>query len=436
LTPAAIIAAAIDVLSEQEARPGPIDLILGRYQRSRRYIGSKDRAALGARIFGIARRQARLNWRLAAANVEPTARARIIADLLLEDGLELDEVAELFSGDGYGPSVLTTAEFAWAPALGAPPLETVDMPVATKLECPDWAWPGFKAAFGENAITELEALLKPAPLDLRVNTLKGGKGRLLKEIRAAGFTVTATPYSPLGLRLPERVALGRLPGLQDGDIDPQDEGSQLVAAAVGAQPGEIIADFCAGAGGKALAIAAAMENRGQLYALDTDARRLERSAPRFAKAGVDNVRRHALKPGNDPWIKRQKGRFDRVLVDAPCSGVGAWRRNPDARWSRGQPPLVELTALQAEILPRAARLVRSGGLLVYATCSLLPEENEAQIERFLAAAPEFSLDPPTAFPAPLEGPYLKLTPARHGTDGFFVAWLRRAPKPVADAPTE
>ena len=436
MTPAAIIAAAIDVLSEQEARPGPIDLILGRYQRSRRYIGSKDRAALGARIFGIARRQARLNWRLAAANVEATARARLIADLLLEDGLELDEIAELFSGDGYGPSVLTTAEFAWAPALGAPPLETADMPVATKLECPDWAWSGFEAAFGEDAITELESLLKPAPLDLRVNTLKGGKGRLLKEIRAAGFTVMPTPYSPLGLRLPERVALGRLPGLQDGDIDPQDEGSQLVAAAVGAQPGEIIADFCAGAGGKALAIAAAMENRGQLYALDTDARRLERSAPRFAKAGVDNVRRHALKPGNDPWIKRQKGRFDRVLVDAPCSGVGAWRRNPDARWSRGQPPLAELTALQAEILPRAARLVRPGGLLVYATCSLLPEENEVQIERFLAAAPEFSLDPPAAFPAPLEGPYLKLTPARHGTDGFFVAWLRRAPKAAPEAPTE
>ena len=215
-----------------------------------------------------------------------------------------------------------------------------------------------------------------------------------------------------------------MPGLLDGVVDPQDEGSQLAAAALDAQPGEAVVDFCAGAGGKTLALAAAMGNRGRLLALDVDGRRLDRAAPRLAKAGVDNVRRRRIAPAGDAWLKRQRRRFDRVLVDAPCSGVGAWRRNPDARWTRGQPSLDELIGLQADVLARAARLVRPGGLLVYVTCSLLPEENARQVERFLADNSDFRLDPPARFHAPLTDGFLSLTPARHGTDGFFAAWLR------------
>lgn len=426
MTPAAIVAAAIEVLDLQAERPGPLDLILSRYQRARRYIGSKDRSALSERLFGVARRQARLDWRIVQAGGTPGPRTRTMADLALTDGLGADGVADLFDGAGYGPSPLSTAELAMLAALGPPPLDQPETPRQARLECPDWAWPGLRAAFGEGIERELEALLAPAPLDLRVNTLKIDRATALKAMRRAGLDVAPTPYAPHGLRLRRRMALGKVPGLLDGGVEPQDEGSQLVTLALDARPGETVADFCAGAGGKTLALAAAMGNRGQLFALDVDARRLDRSAPRFAKAGVDNVRRRAIKPTGDAWLKRQKRRFDRVLVDAPCSGVGAWRRNPDARWARGQPPLDELTALQAEILPRAAALTKPGGLLVYATCSMLPDENEVQVERFLAAAPEFHLDPPSDFPVGLSDGFLKLTPARHGTDGFFVAWLRRA----------
>jgi len=425
MTPAAIVAAALEVLEDQQRRPGPLDLILARYQRARRYIGAKDRAALAERLFGLARRHARIDWRLAAAGAEPSPRARLIADLMLSEGYDLESLAALFDGGKYAPSALTAAEFGWLSRLGAPPLEADAIPDAVRLECPDWAWPGFVAAFGEAAPRELEALLRPAPLDLRVNLLKTDRRRALAAVRAAGFEAEATPYSPVGLRMQGRVALGRLPGLLDGALEPQDEGSQLLALAVGAAPGETVADFCAGAGGKTLALAAMMENAGQLYALDVDARRLDRAAPRFAKAGAGNVRRHALKAGADPWLKRQAGRFDRVLVDAPCSGVGAWRRNPDARWARGQPPLADLVQTQAAVLRRAARLVRPGGLLVYATCSLLPDENMRQVERFLTETPGFRLDPPADFPVALTGGHLLLTPARHGVDGFFAAWLRR-----------
>lgn len=426
MTPAAIIAAAIEVLEEQAARPGPLDLILGRYQRQRRYIGSKDRAALSERLFGIARRQARLDWRIHAAGGEAGPRTRAVADLALVDGMAAEAVIGLFQAGGHGPAPLSPTETTVLHHLGAPPLEQTGTPPGVRLECPDWAWSGFQRAFGAEAERELAALLSPAPLDLRVNRLKSDRASALAAIRAAGFDAKPTPYAPDGVRLAGRVALGRIPGLLEGAVDPQDEGSQLVALTLGAAPGERVADFCAGAGGKTLALAATMGNKGTLLALDVDGRRLDRAAPRFAKAGVDNVRRRALKPGADPWLKRQARRFDRVLIDAPCSGVGAWRRNPDARWARGQPPLEDLARLQAEILPRAARLVRSGGLLVYATCSLLPEENEDRVQAFLAAAPEFRVSPPDDFPAPLTDGFLKLTPARHGTDGFFAAWLRRS----------
>lgn len=427
MTPAAIVAAVIEVLESQAARPGPLDLILGRYQRQRRFIGSKDRAAMNARLYGIARRQARLDWRIAATGAEPTPRLRVIADLALTDGSPLADIEWIFNAGGYGPDPMTEAEARTVAALGPPPLVQDATPDAVRLECPDWAWPGFQAAFGDRAEAELLALLEPAPLDLRVNTLKTERNAALALIHAENFEAEPARMAPTGVRLARRVALGRVPGLMDGAVDPQDEGSQLVAMAVGAQPGETVADFCAGAGGKTLALAAAMGNRGQLYALDTDARRLDRASPRLAKAGVDNVRRRALKPGADPWLKKQRRRFDRVLVDAPCSGVGSWRRNPDARWARGQPPLADLVALQQEVLTRAAGLVRPGGLLVYATCSLLAQENEDQVANFLAEHSEFALDPPADFPAPLtDQGFLTLTPAQHGTDGFFAAWLRRA----------
>lgn len=429
MRPEAILAAAIEVLEEQAERPGPLDLILGRYQRARRYIGAKDRAALSERLYGVARRQARLDWRIEQAGGAPTPRLRAIADLLLVEGVDMDAIASWFDGAGYGPKPLQAEEWRTLAALGGPPLEMAGMPEATALECPDWAWPGFQEAFGPDAGEQLRALQAAAPLDFRVNLLKASREQAMRSLAADGFEAAPTPYSPVGLRLAGRVALGRLSALREGAIEPQDEGSQLAALALGAVAGERVADFCAGAGGKTLALAAAMRNKGQILALDIDGRRLKRAGPRFAKAGVDNVRTRPIRDGSDSWLKRQKGRFDRVLVDAPCSGVGAWRRNPDARWSRGQPALAALTEMQTTVLARAARLVRPGGLLVYVTCSLLPEENERQVDRFLEQNGDFGFEAPEGFPIEAPEGRLTLTPARHGVDGFFIAWLRRSGTP-------
>lgn len=354
---------------------------------------------------------------------------------------------------------VTAAEAAWLRALALPleiesPLEPdtragggggepEEDRAALSLECPVALWPRFEAAFGAGVGAELRALSQAAPLDLRVNLLKGTRQEALAALRAAGFAAAPTPYSPTGIRLAQRsgtIKLGQLPGLLEGLIEPQDEGSQLIAHLLGAQPGELVADYCAGAGGKTLALAASMGNRGRLWAMDIDERRLASGAPRCAKAGVDNVQRHTIEVGKDQWLKRRKRSFDRVLVDAPCSGVGAWRRNPDARWLRRTRPLEELLPVQAEVLRRAATLARPGGTLVYATCSLLPDENERQVNAFLASeeGAEFAPVPPAelagfsdladlATAAPLldaQG-FMRLTPARHGCDGFFAAALRR-----------
>jgi 16S rRNA (cytosine967-C5)-methyltransferase len=240
------------------------------------------------------------------------------------------------------------------------------------------------------------------------------------------------------LRLPERVPLGGLAAFRKGLVEVQDEGSQLAALLVGARPGMRVADFCAGAGGKTLALAAAMENHGRLVACDVSARRLEHAARRLRRAGVNNVERRSFAGERDKWVKRHAGGFDRVLVDAPCLGTGTWRRNPGDKWRTAPDDLAELVVRQQQILRSAARLVRPGGRLVYATCSLLCEEDEAQAEALLAAAPEFCLVPAAhawnetiGGAAPGGGRYLRLTPAQHGTDGFFVAIFERQSCPTA-----
>ncbi len=247
-----------------------------------------------------------------------------------------------------------------------------------------------------------------------------------------GSVAEPTPWSPIGLRLAGRTPLAGLAAFGDGLFDVQDEGSQIAALLVGARPGMRVVDFCAGAGGKTLALAAGMANRGKLVACDVSARRLDRAARRLRRAGVGNVERRVLESERDKWVKRHAGSFDRVLVDAPCLGTGTWRRNPDAKWRSGPEDLVELQERQQQILRSAARLVRPGGRLVYATCSLLREEDEVQAEDFLAAEPGFSAlpgarawDEAIGGMSPAGEQYIFLTPARHGTDGFFVALFER-----------
>ena len=423
LTPeerASAFVAALSLCDQQQACGAPLDVLLSRYVRANG-LGQAERAAISAHLDAVARCQGRLDSRLKAAGVSIEPRSRLLASIRL-----CSEESVTMIG---GITALTDAETGWLNEL-EPPLENgATMEMASRLECPSWAWSSMRASFSEGDLEdEMRALQHAAPLDLRVNTLRTSRDAALSSIRAAGFDAQPTRYSPVGIRLAERsIPLGSLPGLLEGLVDPQDEGSQLVALLLDAQPGDRVADYCAGSGGKTMALAAQMRNKGRLLAMDIDEARLGRSAPRLAKAGVDVVERHVIDPGSDKWLKRRKRSFDRVLVDAPCSGVGAWRRNPDARWLRRTRPLDELLPVQAEVLGRAARLVVPGGVLVYATCSLLREENEEQVEAFLASADgeEFELTPPASFHVPLDGPYLKLTPARHGCDGFFGAVLTR-----------
>ena len=430
------MAAAIELLAEIAATPRPADAVASAFFRARRYIGAKDRSAVAEAVYAVMRRHARLGWWLERAGFEPleidrpeNARARVIANAILAEGRQAASVERLFDGGRFNPELFSAAESRMANALDRHTLEHPEMPEAVRAECPDWAEPGLRRALGGRFLPELTAMTGPAPLDLRVNPLRAGREAVLTGLANAGIAVQPCRLSPLGVRVEGRPAIAGLELFRSGAIEIQDEGSQLVALLADARPGQQVVDFCAGAGGKALAC-------------DVLGNRLKRAAERLRRGGLHNVETRPLTSARDPWVKRHKGMFDRVLVDAPCTGTGTWRRNPDSRWRPLGPGLGELVGLQAEILDSAARLVKPGGRLIYATCSMLAEENEDQIAAFLETHPEFAPLPlaelwPAVFgvPSPLEGPWLRLTPARHDTDGFFAAALvRKAPVP-APVPT-
>jgi 16S rRNA (cytosine967-C5)-methyltransferase len=429
LTPAARLAAAIELLAAVEAARGkPADAVANTFFRNRRYIGSGDRRSMSERVWSVLRARRRLGWWLERLGAPVNPRLLVAAALLL-DGWALSGVAQSFSGGAYGPSALSGDEGAMLLGLENHTLDHPDMPQAVRLEVPDWVVARLEARFGADLANEMAALSAPAPLDLRVNLLKGTREEARAALATEGIEAKRTPISPWGLRIEGRrpVTIGR--AFQSGLVEIQDEGSQVVAALVGARPEMRVADWCAGAGGKTLAMAMAMENRGHIVACDVSALRLDAAVRRLRRAGVHNVERHLVEPG-DKWAKRRAGGFDRVLVDAPCTGIGTWRRNPDARLRLVERDLLELLDKQASILAQAARLVRDGGRLIYATCSMLTEENEAQVDAFLSAYPEFAVVPMEqawTLPPPLpgRGANLTLTPHRNNTDGFFAAVLQR-----------
>ena len=434
MTPAARLAGAIELLAAIESNPRkPADAVANDFFRARRFIGGGDRRSVSERAWSVLRARRRLAWWLLRAGVADTSRMLVAASLLTQ-GWTLDGVAKSFSGGRFGPTSLDGAEQAALRGLEGHTLAHPDMAEAVRLEVPDWVLPHLRARFGANLEAELAAMGEPAPLDLRVNLLKATREQARESLAAEEVESSLTPLSPWGLRVAGRrpVTAGRT--FQTGLIEIQDEGSQLVAALVGATPDMRVADWCAGAGGKTLALAMAMDNHGHIAACDVSAARLDGAVRRLRRAGVHNVERHLVEAG-DKWVKRRAGSFDRVLVDAPCTGTGTWRRNPDARLRLSERDLAELCPKQAAILEQAARLVRTGGRLVYATCSVLAEENEAQVEAFLSSHPEFAVVPlaaawTLAAPLPGPGPFLALTPLRHGTDGFFVAIMERtAPAP-------
>lgn len=429
MSPAARLQAIVELMQEVASAGRPADGVISAWFRAHRAMDDADRGQMLALVYALMRHHARLGWWLDRLGAEDTDRLRLLVWLSF-DGAAPSQLAGLFNGGSGAPRPLTDGERRLLGQLKGSRIEHPDMPDAVRVECPVWALEPLQRRFGSQFLAEMAAMLAEPPLDLRVNSLKSTREAMLGALRALGLHPQASTLSPLGIRLGERLSLASLPMLKNGAVEIQDEGSQLVAMLVDAKPGERVVDFCAGAGGKTLAIGAQMENKGHVVACDVSEGRLKRAAERFRKAGVHNVMTRLLSSESDKWVKRHKLGFDRVLVDAPCSGTGTWRRNPDARWRpEEEQGLDGLVALQGKILASAARLVKPGGRLVYATCSLLTEENEGQVARFLAAHADYSVLPLGEAAPGITGSahpdYLSLTPARHGTDGFFAAVLKR-----------
>ena len=418
MTPSARLQAVVDILQSLDGTAQPADRFLRDWFRTRRFAGSKDRRAIMERTYAILRHRSSYAWRMGSEE----ARALVIASLLA-DGLAADAVAELFDGQGYGAAVLSEAERR---ALSSPP--PGEPPLSVRCEFPAFLEPELTRAFGPTLLDEMMAMQARAPIDLRANTLKVSRDTVAEGLVAEGFAVEHTPYAPNGLRLPPGEGSAKLSAttsFTEGAFEFQDEAAQIAALLCGAKPGMRVLDIAAGAGGKSLALAATMRNEGEIVASDIDSARLEPLIPRARRAGATIIQpRHTI-----PDVP-----FDVVLVDSPCSGSGTWRRQPELRWRVTPERLKELMALQDSLLEQGAARTAPGGRLVYATCSLLPCENEDRIAQFLSNHADFAAVPAadawreavgTEPPAGMGG-FFQATPRRTGTDGFFTAVLQRA----------
>jgi len=391
----------------------PADAVVSRYFREHRQLGHADRAFVAETVFAVLRRGRSLEARCAGRLSD---RNRLLVALAVTRGWSQRELAP----------VLKASEEEWLAAAKAMP-ESGFAP-AVRCDLPDWLYGALEAQFGADETLALAmALNLPAPLDLRVNTLKTNREAVLEALAGEGIAALAGRISPLAVRLREKPALAKNPLFLSGAIEVQDEGSQLLGYLLEPKRGEMVVDLCAGAGGKTLLLGALMRNTGRLYAFDVSDKRLANLKPRLARSGLSNVHPARIEHERDSKIKRLAGKIDRVLVDAPCSGLGTLRRNPDLKWRQSAESVAELALKQAAILDAAAKLVRPGGRVVYATCSLLNAENDAIIEAFLASHPDFTLTPASAVLARqgivLDGDFLRLLPHRHHTDGFFAAIL-------------
>ena len=429
MTPAAQVSAAIEILDGLSTLRRPAASALKEWGLSHRFAGSKDRAAIASLVFDALRKRASAAYVMG----EETPRAIMLGALREARGLDVAAIAALCSGEGHAPAPLAAQErdrLETATLIGAPDHVRGDYP--------EWLAERFKAAFGENAVAEGQALATRAPVDLRVNILKTSRERALEKL--AHLNPEPTPLSPLGLRIMPGAdgrgpALSAEPAFVKGLVETQDESSQLAALLCAAGPSEQALDFCAGGGGKTLALAAQMHNRGQIYAFDDDGRRLMPIHERLERAGARNVQVRAPR-GKADVLADLTGRCDLVLIDAPCTGTGAWRRHPDAKWRIAPGALEQRVKEQCELLAKASGYVKPGGRLVYATCSLLIEENEARIAAFLGERPEFAAIaaaemaaraglPELARFASKHGAGIRLSPATSGGDGFYVAVLQR-----------
>jgi 16S rRNA (cytosine967-C5)-methyltransferase len=427
--PAGRLQAAIEVLTEIEKRHRPANLALAEWGRAHRFAGSGDRAAIGNIVYDALRRRASITARMG----KESPRALALGTLVLAWGEKPEAIEALCDGSKFAPEPLSDEEQA---GLRAELSGDADPWIAG--DYPDWLHPSLKRAFGDDAARQGSALARRAPVDLRVNTIKADRDKVLQSLKK--FPITPTSHSPVGLRVSPPEGAGKSPHLEasaahgKGWFEVQDEGSQVAALLAGAKPGVQVADLCAGSGGKTLALAGAMANKGQIYAWDADPIRLRPIFERLKRAGVRNAQ--ILPAGEPDALEALQGRMDIVMIDAPCTGSGVWRRRPDAKWRLRPEAIEQRQKDQQEVLALGAPLVRPGGRLVYITCSILPEENDDQVKAFLARHPEFAVVPFGEVWADAIGgdaPHsadgsketLLLTPADHGTDGFFVAVMEK-----------
>src|SRR4051812_11426642 len=413
--PKALLEACADLVAQVLRFDHPADAIVSRYFREHRSLGPRERATLAETAYAVLRKKL-LFENLGQSGSGPRERRLAILG---------------FAGPrDFLKSALSEQEKAWIDHCDA--VDLAALPERLRHNLPEWLAEPLKAQLGEDFWPLVQALGQPAGLDLRVNALTDKREDVRRELALAGVQAQPTPYSPWGLRVDDKPALTKLDAFARGAIEVQDEGSQLLALLTDARRGQMVVDFCAGAGGKTLALGAAMRNTGRLYAFDVSAHRLDNLKPRLARSKLSNVHPAAIAHERDERVKRLAGKIDRVIVDAPCSGLGTLRRNPDLKWRQSPQALAELTAKQAAILESAARLLKPGGRLVYATCSLLRAENEEIAAAFTLAHRDFRrvtvqelLDeakvPQPASLCSSEGTDLRLWPHRHGTDGFYAA---------------
>ncbi len=415
ITPKTVDAAVV-VLARVLTFEAPADVVLSQYFREQKVLGRRDRGWVTETIYAVLRRK-RLLQRLLEPDVSP--RRLVLAAMARLLGLSQRQLAP----------ALSDRESAWVAELKAQ--EPGALSLAERADFPDWVSDRLAAAMSEDEILALaRSLNQGAPLDVRINPLKAERARVLEQLQGEGTAAEPGRYSPLSIRLREKPSLQRHPLYLSGAIEVQDEGSQLLAYLLAPRRGEMVVNFCAGAGGKTLLLGALMRSTGRLYAFDVAEKRLARLRPRVARSGLSNVFPVCINSENDIRVKRLAGKIDRVLVDAPCSGLGTVRRNPDLKWRQSAQGVADLARKQHDILRGAARLVRPGGRLVYATCSILPEENEAIVSGFLAAHADFQrIDAGAILRAqgvPLEmGEDLRLLPQTHDTDSFYAVVLER-----------
>jgi len=424
--PPAVLASAEEVLREILRFTAPADTILSRYFKDHPRLGGRERGAIAECIYAVLRNK---NFFTDFSEAGGGSTMRRLMLLGMADAIGVDALP------GLAPE-----EVEWLQRMKGIDRKLLHKSLRSNL--PLWLYEKLVAQYGEAEALELaDALNTPAPLDLRVNALKADRDKVMAQLAEAPIAATPTPFAPLGLRVLKKPQIQNLPLFKEGAIEVQDEGSQVLAQILGAKRGEMVVDFCAGAGGKTLALGAQMRNTGRLYAFDVSEKRLAKLKPRLARSGLSNVHPVAIAHEKDAKIKRLSGKIDRVLVDAPCSGMGTLRRNPDVKWRQPESAIAEMHDKQVAILDGAARLVKAGGRLVYATCSLLNEENDAVAEQFIATHPDFQLVPMNKVLAEQKielemGDYLKLLPHRHQTDGFFAAVFERKPMAAKAAKVE